>query len=158
REVQKELADGNAIVGEIPFEVANIPEPLVPDLLGDQLLRYLLLVQKLRVYANYQSLFVVAAIEYSNAAAFGKALQTSPQIIVIKIFACRRLERIDLAALRVDAGHDVLDRTIFSGGVHRLKDEQNCPTVLRVKHVLQFGEGFDAGCQRFLCARFVLSR
>jgi hypothetical protein len=30
----------------------------------------------------------------------------------------------DLAALRIDPGHDVLDRAIFSRSVHCLKDQQ----------------------------------
>ena len=75
---------------------------------------------------------------------------------MVEILAARRLERVDLAALRVDAGHDVLDRAVLAGRVHRLEDGQHRPAVLRVEHVLQLGERLDAHRQRLLRARLVL--
>ena len=58
---------------------------------------------------------------------------------MIELFARRRLERMDLAALRVDPGHHVLDRAVFAGGIHRLKDQQHRPSILRVETLLQVG-------------------
>ena len=59
-------------------------------------------------------------------------------------------------ALRVDAGHDVLDGAILACRVHGLEDEQQPPTVLGVKHILHGGQRLDAGGQRFLRARLVV--
>ena len=44
----------------------------------------------------------------------------------------------DLAALRVDAGHDVLDGAVFAGRVHRLEDHQQGQRVLGVEPVWCF--------------------
>ena len=63
---------------------------------------------------------------------------------MVEFFAGGRLERNDLAALRIDAGHDVLDGAVFSRRVHRLKNQQHGPAVLGIEHVLQLGENFDA--------------
>ena len=56
----------------------------------------------------------------------------------------RLLERGHLAALRIDARHDVLDRAVLAGRIHRLEDEQQRPAVLRVQHVLLLGEPLHA--------------
>jgi len=63
---------------------------------------------------------------------------------VVEIFVGGRLEGVHLASLRVDARHHVLDRAVLAGGVHRLKDEQQRPAVLRVETVLQRGQRLDA--------------
>ena len=129
---------------EVALEGADVLEALVPDLLGDQLRRQLLLGEELRVHAHDQRLLVVAAVEDADAAALGQALHAAPEVVVVEILAGRRLEGVDLAALRVDAGHDVLDRAVLAGRVHRLEDQQHRPAVLRVEHVLQLGERLDA--------------
>ena len=46
------------------------------------------------------------------------------------------LEAEDLAALRVDAGHDVLDGAVLAGGVHRLKNQQQRVAVWSVEQSL----------------------
>ena len=50
------------------------------------------------------------------------------------------LEAEDLTALRVDAGHDVLDHAVLARGVHRLKNQQQRVAVVRVEQVLAVGE------------------
>ena len=85
----------------------------------------------------------------------GQTFHAAPHIIVVKIFAGRRFERKNLTALRINAGHHMLDRAVFSRRVHRLEDEQDGPTILGIKHVLKFGEYFDAHGQCFLGARLV---
>ena len=54
-----------------------------------------------------------------------------------------------MASLRIDARHDVLDRAVFAGRVHRLEDEQQGPAVLCIEHVLLFGEPRGAGLEEF---------
>jgi hypothetical protein len=49
-----------------------------------------------------------------------------------------------LTPLRVDARHNVFDRAVFAGRVHRLKDEQQGPAVLGVEHVLLFRQPRNA--------------
>ena len=49
-----------------------------------------------------------------------------------------------LAALRIDAGHHVLDGAVLAGRVHRLEDRQHRPAILRVERLLQFGEPLHA--------------
>ena len=46
------------------------------------------------------------------------------------------LEAEHLAALRIDPGHHVLDGAIFSGRIHRLKDQQNGMAIGRVEKLL----------------------
>ena len=49
----------------------------------------------------------------------------------------------------------MLDRSILSRSVHCLKDEEDGPLILRVKHVLQFCKDLDTLLQKFLCSWFV---
>ena len=65
---------------------------------------------------------------------------------------------MNLASLRIHAGHDVLDHAVFAGSIHGLKNQQNRPFVLGVKDVLQIGQCLDAGRQRLLRAWLVLGR
>src|SRR6185437_8168397 len=57
--------------------------------------------------------------------------------IVLQLVAARMLEAEDLAALRVDARHHVLDHTILARRVHRLKDQQDGKAVGCVEQLLQ---------------------
>ena len=115
--------------------------------------RQLLLREELRVHADDERLLVVAAIEDPDAAALRQALHAAPQVVVVEVLAARRLEREDLAALRVHARHHVLDRAVLAGRVHRLEDQQHRPAVLRVELVLEFREHIDAQRERFLRLR-----
>ena len=112
--------------------------------------------EKLWMNANDESFFVITAVENADVAAVGKTFHATPEIVVIKILGRRRLEGVDLTALRIDPRHDVLDGAVFAGRVHSLKDKKNRPFVLRVKHVLQFGEGSNADLESFLGPRLVL--
>ena len=49
----------------------------------------------------------------------------------------RLLETENLAALRVDPGHDVPDSAVLAGGVHPLKNQQQGKAAGRVVKVLQ---------------------
>src|SRR5579872_4675331 len=44
------------------------------------------------------------------------------------------------AAHGIHARHHVLDRAVLAGGVHRLKDEEQAPAILRVQLALQVRE------------------
>ena len=49
-------------------------------------------------------------------------------------------EGVYLAALRIDAGHHVLDRAVFAGRIHRLQNQQHRPRIGRKQYLLGFGE------------------
>jgi hypothetical protein len=75
---------------------------------------------------------------------------------VIQIVRGRRLERVNVAALRIEAGHDVLDRAVLASSIHRLKDQQHGPPIPGVESVLELDQRFDAEGQRLLRPRLVL--
>jgi hypothetical protein len=58
---------------------------------------------------------------------------------VTSTFTPAMLEAEHLAALRIDSGHHVPDRAVFSGGVHRLEDQQDCMAVGCIEQLLSVG-------------------
>ena len=54
-----------------------------------------------------------------------------------EFFLGRRLEGKNLATLRIHTAHHVLDGAILARRVHRLKNQQQPPAILRVELVLQ---------------------
>ena len=74
----------------------------------------------------------------------GSALGGAPEKVVLEFLAARRLEGVNLAALRIDAGHDVLDDAVFAGGIHALQHHEHGPAAVRVKPLLHVGEPADA--------------
>ena len=66
--VEKELHDDRAVLCEVPFEVANRFEALAPNRFEIEIGKPLTL-EELRVDADDQHLFVVAAVEDADAAA-----------------------------------------------------------------------------------------
>jgi hypothetical protein len=62
-----------------------------------------------------------------------------------------------VAALRIDAGEDVLDDAVLTCRVHRLEDQQQRPAVLRVQLVLQVRELAHERLQVVLCLVLVVA-
>ncbi len=65
------------------------------------------------------------------------------------------LEGVDLAALRIDAGHHRPDRRILAGRVHRLEDQQQGPAVVGIEQLLQLLQVADAVGEQGLRDRLV---
>ena len=63
-------------------------------------------------------------------------------------------ERVDLASLRIHAGHDVLHNSIFAGRIQSLQDDQHRPIALGIKLVLQVGEMIGALLQQLFSVLF----
>ena len=70
----------------------------------------------------------------------GSALAVAPEEVVVEFLGRRLLEAVDLAALRIHARHDVLDRAVLAGGVHRLEDDQHRIAVVGVEQFLRVAE------------------
>src|SRR5439155_24970414 len=103
-DMEKKLANRHAVAREIALEAADILKTLFPNVFCDQIRRQLLLFQKFPMHPHHQRLLIVAAIKNTDAAALGQTFHATPEVIVVEVFAGRRLERKNLAALRVDAG------------------------------------------------------
>src|SRR5579871_225644 len=112
--IEEELYDDSTVARQIPLEAADILEALAPDVLGDQFWREFFLVQQLRMHPRHQALLVVGAIEDADAPALGQRGHAAPHEIVIELVHCRLLERGDLAALRVHALENRLDRGVLA--------------------------------------------
>ena len=101
------------------------------------------------MHADDEHLLIIGAIVNADAPTFRQAAGRAPEKVVFQVLGARVFEAKNLAALRVDAGQDVLDGAILAGGVHRLKNQQNGVLVLGVEQTLlpaqgpgMFGEDF----------------
>ena len=87
-----------------------------------------------------QDLLVVGAVEDADVAALGQLALVAPQVVVVEVLARGHLEAADLDALRVDPAHDVADRPVLAGRVHRLEDHDDAVGVLGREPHLVLGE------------------
>ena len=62
--------------------------------------------------------------------------------IVLQFLVRRLLEAEHLAALRVEARHDVFDRAVFAGRIHRLQHDQHGICIASPEQLLGCGELF----------------
>src|SRR5207302_8352970 len=85
----------------------------------------------------------LGAVEYADVAAARHRDHRAPHEVVRQFLLARPLERMHVAALRVDPGHHVGDRAVLAARVHRLKNHQQRPAVLGVEQLLQLGEPLD---------------
>jgi len=89
------------------------------------------------VHAYDQHFLVVGTIEYSDLPAFGQPARGAPEEIMLQFVGARLFETGNLAALRIDPGHDVPDDAVLTSRVHPLKYQQQRIAVGRVVKVLQ---------------------
>src|SRR5712671_1568571 len=101
------------------------------------------------MHPRHQTFLIIGSIEDADAAARRQRHHSAPHEIMGKLVAGRLLERSDIAALRVDARKNVLDRAVLAGCVHALQDDQYRPAVLRVKLLLKIAQAFPAGLEKF---------
>ena len=55
----------------------------------------------------------------------------------------------NLAALGIDAGHDMFNGAILARGIHGLKNQQQRVTVGSIEDILQIAHLFDTLAQKF---------
>ena len=79
----------------------------------------------------------------------GSAFDAAPHEIVGEFARRRLLERSDLAALRIDAVEDALDRAVLAGRVHALKDQQQRPAILGVQLLLKIAQPLAVAIENF---------
>ena len=80
----------------------------------------------------------------------GRRQRRAPEKIVFQFLGARLFETENLAALRIDAGHDVPDGAVLAGGVHPLKNQQQRIAVGRVVKLLQRAQLLNMLFQEFL--------
>ena len=140
RHVQEELEDHRPVPDQVPLERVDVlvapPPELLPELLARQPLRR----QQLGVDLHDEDVLVVRPVEDPDPPPLGQAPHVPPEEVVVQVLGRRLLEAEDLAALGVDPGHDVLDRPVLAGRVHRLEDDQHRVPVVGVEQVLGLGQ------------------
>ncbi len=121
---------------------------LVPYVLADQRVRQPLGLEQPSVDPDHQDLLVVGAVEDPDPPALRARLVGPPEVVVVELLGARRLEGAHVAALRIDPGHDVLDRAVLARRVHALEDQQERPPVLGVERLLHVAQQLGASRQK----------
>ena len=155
-DVQEQLDEAEALVGQVVLPVVDLAEAPVPDAAVLELGRDLLAGEDLGVDPDDEDLLVVGAVEDADVAALGQLLRVAPQVVVVEVLGRGDLEAADLDALGVDAAHDVADRAVLAGGVHRLEDHDDAVGVLGREAHLVLGEQLDGLGQDLLRLRLGL--
>ena len=136
---------------QVILQVADRPVALLPESLPvDQLIGQAVSVQDRGVDPGDEDVLVVGAVEDADPPAFGQAAGSAPEEVVLEIVIGGLFEAEHLAALRVHPGHHMADRPVFAGGVHALKDQQQCPMVGGVMQPLQRAQFLDVFLQLLL--------
>ena len=82
--------------------------------------------------------------------ALGQVARGSPKKIVFQLVRAGMLEAVHLAALRIDARHDVPNRAVLPGRIHGLKNQQDRIAVRGVEQFLLGTESLDVLVQEIL--------
>ena len=94
------------------------------------------------MHAHDEHFLVIGAVEDADAAALRQAAGGAPEKIVLQFLGAGMFEAEDLAALRIDAGHDVLDGAVLAGGIHGLENQEQRILVVGVKQALLLAQFF----------------
>src|SRR2546423_15645613 len=133
---RKNLSTKDTVAGKMSLKGANVFETLLPYVFAEELGWQLLARQHFRMDAHHNHLFIIRAVENADSPAGRQADRRTPEEVMIELVRARRLERMNLAALRIDAAHHVLDDAVLAGGVHALQHYEQRPLVLSVKALL----------------------
>lgn len=151
--MEKELADDRPVAREVLFVAADRSKALRPKGFGViDPTRQPLAAKHPRMDPNDEDFFVIAAVEHPDATSLGKTPRAAPQKVVVEFFARGSFEIGDLETGRVYPAQHRADRRIFSGGVHRLKDQKQREAVVCVEQPLVLVQRLDALFEGF-CAR-----
>jgi hypothetical protein len=103
------------------------------------------------VDAQGDDLLVVRPVEDADAAAGRQRPGGAPEVVVVELLGRRFPERPDVDALRVHAGHHVLDRGVLAGGVDRLEDDEHGVPARRPQQRLRVPQLLDARREPLAC-------
>jgi hypothetical protein len=107
------------------------------------------------MHPRHQAFLIVGAIEDADVTALRQRDHAAPHEVVIELQRARLLERGDLAALRVDALENPLDRAVLARGIHALQHHQHRPAVLREQFLLEIGQPPAVGVEDLFALRLV---
>ena len=110
------------------------------------------------MHANDEHLLVVGTIEDADPPAFRQTAGRAPQKIVFQFLGAGLFETEDLAALGIDARHDVPHGAVLAGSVHPLKNQQQRIAAGRVVKALQRTQLLNVFFQEFLIPLFRLAK
>ena len=154
--MKEELENDGAVVREMTFKRVDIGIAIGPEIVVDSGIRNALGFDQFGVDLHDEHFLVVGTIEDADAAALGGCAGISPEEVMAELFGRRVLEAGDLATLRVEARHDVLDGAILTCGIHGLKDDEDRPLIGGVEAVLDCGECGDVLRKHFLGESFAV--
>src|ERR1700719_890583 len=83
--------------------------------------------------ANDEHVFILGAIENSDITNGRNRFVDAPEEIVGLFFGRGYLERGDMASLRINTGHLVANRAVFSGRIQPLQDDEESVRPLSIK-------------------------
>ena len=149
-DVEEELEDHRAVAGQVPLEGVDVFVAVGPEVVVDLDAGNALGLDQLGMDPDDQHFLVIRAVEDADPAALGQRPRVPPEEVVIELLGRGLLEAEDLAALGIDARHDVLDGAVLAGGVHRLEDDQDRPGIGGVEPILGLGQLGDVLGERFL--------
>jgi hypothetical protein len=130
RKVQKNFDDPRAVAMKVLFQIHDGTIPFLPDIfLVTQLFLKSLTVEYFWMHPDDQHFLVIGTIENADPPAFRQMAVCAPEKIMFQLVGGRLFETENLAALRIDPGHDVPDGSILAGGIHSLKNQQQRITV-----------------------------
>ena len=115
-DVQEDLDDRAAVVGELALEGVDLLEAGAPHVLGNEL-----------AGADGDDVLVVGAVEDADVAQLRELLADPPQEVMVELLLRRRAEAGDVQPLRVHAAEAALDDPVLAGGVHALQDQEHAP-------------------------------
>src|SRR6476659_7007244 len=120
--MQEEFEDERPVPRQVPLEIIDILVTFAPEIF----VRFSLcpcLVQPLWMHLHHQYVFIIAAVEDTDAAALRESLHVTPEKVVVEFLRRRLLEAEHLTALWIHARHDVTNGAVLAGGVHCLKNQ-----------------------------------
>ncbi len=137
------------------LEVLDRTVTIFPDrLLIDRFGRERLGAQDLGMNTDDEHFFVIGAVENPDPAPLRQAARGPPKKVVVELFRARMFEAENFAALRIDPRHDVLDRAVFAGRVHRLEDEEEGVAIVGIKQALQLAQFLHLAGEHLTIMRF----
>src|SRR5262249_39487375 len=138
--MQEELEHQRAVVGERALEGADVLEPLLLDARRHKPLGQHLALEQFGMHAHHQDLLVVRAVEDADPPARRQPPRAAPEKVVVKLLGARCLERMHLAAYRIDARYHMLDDAVLAARIHPLENDQDGPAALGGEPLLQIAQ------------------